>query len=75
MNIICFTLDYIKITDLPRPTFEEFSKAVKKKIKDREVEIQVKTSLNILVEDQLTDVNNELEQLREALQTCEKGSG
>jgi hypothetical protein len=61
------------MADLPRPTFEELAKALEEKVKDQEVELQVIRDLNITLEVLLTDVNNEVEQLRAALQSSEQG--
>jgi hypothetical protein len=70
---MCLTLDNIIMEDLPRPTFEELAKALEEKVKDQEVELQIMTSIQTTLEIQLTDANNQVEQLRAALRSSEQG--
>ena len=60
------------MADLPRPTFEEIAKALEEKVKDQEVELQLMNAIKVTLEVQLTEANNEVEQLRAALRTSEQ---
>ena len=61
------------MADLPRPSFEEIAKAVEEKVKDQEVELRMMDAIKVTLEDQLTEANNKVEQLKAALRTSEQG--
>jgi sensor histidine kinase YesM len=60
------------MADLPRPTYEEIAKALEEKVNDQEVELQLMNAVKVTLEVQLTEANNEVEQLRAALRTSEQ---